>query len=104
MIASNWVDPPKRERKNRLNLNENDYFKQAMRREKTDRTTGPRLPKMPVLQDFQFYDVKRLTTLFEKEHAFEVFKHSQADKEKQLKQQVGTGGGDKRRFWRQPRL
>lgn len=66
-MASNWVDPPKRERKQRLNLNENELFK-TMRREKTDRSAGPRLPRMPPLQVgagvglgyyiLSFYDVR----------------------------------------------
>ncbi|MEW5311445.1 MAG: hypothetical protein WDW38_003160 [Sanguina aurantia] len=86
LIGNNWVDPPKRERKrNALNYNESEYFKQALKSGKGDRS-GPRLPKMPQLQEFQFYDVKRLTELFEKEQNFELFKHSQTQREAALKQ------------------
>lgn len=45
---------------------------------------------MPQLQEFQFYDVKRLTELFEKEQNFELFKHSQTQREAALKQSVGA--------------
>ncbi|GMH40196.1 hypothetical protein BSKO_08100 [Bryopsis sp. KO-2023] len=85
IIGNNWVDPPKRERKRVLNYSESDYYKQAMKTGKSERSTGPRLPKMPQLQDFQFFDVRRLTELFEQENAFEVWKHQQKQKEEQAK-------------------
>ncbi len=31
-----------------------------------------RAPKMPALADFQFFDIGRLTQLFEKEHAYDT--------------------------------
>ena len=54
-------------------------------------------PQPPVclpacLQDFQFYNVKRLTELFEKENSHEVFRHTLAAKEASMRAQVG---GDK---------
>lgn len=39
-------------------------------------------------QDFQFYDIKRLTALFEKENAYEAWRTAQAEKEKALRAQV----------------
>lgn len=36
-----------------------------------------RLPKMPAFQDFQFYDIPRLTELYEKEHAHDVWAAAQ---------------------------
>eukprot|EP00951_Prasinocladus_malaysianus_P026084 scaffold230446_cov41-Prasinocladus_malaysianus.AAC.1 len=39
------------------------------------KTKGPRLSKMPQLHDYQFYDVKRLTELYNKDHAYEIYKH-----------------------------
>ena len=36
-----------------------------------------RLPKMPAFQDFQFYDIPRLTELYEKEHAHDVWASAQ---------------------------
>ena len=49
--GSNWVDPPKRERKRVVNYAENEYFRQAMKAGGgAGRGGGPRLPKMPQLQ------------------------------------------------------
>ena len=31
LAGHNWVDPPKRERKNRVNYSENEYFKGQMK-------------------------------------------------------------------------
>lgn len=52
------MDPPKRERKRHLlNYNDAEYYKNAMKAGAKGDPRGPRLPKMPVLQDFQFYNV-----------------------------------------------
>ena len=51
-------------------------------------TAGPRLPKMPVLQDFQFFDTPRLLALYEQEHAYELHKHALATREAAAKAQV----------------
>jgi SWI/SNF-related matrix-associated actin-dependent regulator of chromatin subfamily A member 5 len=48
--GSNWVDPPKRERKRVVNYAENEYFRQAMKSGTGPRASGLRLPKMPQLQ------------------------------------------------------
>ena len=48
--GSNWVDPPKRERKRVVNYAENEYFRQAMKSGAGPRAAGVRLPKMPQLQ------------------------------------------------------
>ncbi|EIE25592.1 hypothetical protein COCSUDRAFT_46779 [Coccomyxa subellipsoidea C-169] len=48
LAGSNWIDPPKRERKR---------------------------------VDFQFFNVPRLTEIFDKEQAYELFKHAQSQKE-----------------------
>ncbi len=48
------------------------------KREYGPRNTGPKLPKMPALQDFQFFNTARLTQLYEKDNTYEVHKHSQA--------------------------
>ncbi|KAK9820501.1 hypothetical protein WJX72_011031 [[Myrmecia] bisecta] len=87
LIGHNWIDPPKRERKRVVNYAENEFFRQAMAKTGGQRSTGPRLPKMPQLQDFQFFDIKRLTELFDKENAYEVFKHQQGLKEAAARQQ-----------------
>mmetsp|Transcript_40687 Transcript_40687/g.90456 ORF Transcript_40687/g.90456 Transcript_40687/m.90456 type:complete len:1088 (-) Transcript_40687:511-3774(-) len=87
IIGNNWVDPPKRERKRVANYSESEYYKNAMKAGTKERASGPRLPKMPQLQDFQFYNTKRLTELFEKQNMYEVFQHQQQQKESQLKGQ-----------------
>ncbi|XP_024388673.1 probable chromatin-remodeling complex ATPase chain [Physcomitrium patens] len=65
IIADNWIEPPKRERKR--NYSESDYFKQAMRAGPVPKPREPRIPRMPQLHDFQFFNTQRLTELFEKE-------------------------------------
>lgn len=72
-----------------VNYAENEYFKQQMAGGKPGpRAGGPRLPKMPVLQDFQFYNAARLTEIYEKDAAYELHKHIMAQKEAAARQQV----------------
>lgn len=71
-----------------VNYAENEYFRQAMKSGTGPRASGLRLPKMPQLQDFQFFNVPRLTEIFDKEQAYEMFKHSQAQKEAAARAQV----------------
>ncbi|GLI59043.1 hypothetical protein VaNZ11_000871 [Volvox africanus] len=88
IMGSNWVDPPKRERKRHLlNYNDAEYYKNALKAGVKGDPRGPRLPKMPVLQDFQFYNVTRIQELYEKEHLYETHKHAMAAKEATLKNQ-----------------
>eukprot|EP00878_Enallax_costatus_P003452 GHUV01003663.1.p1 GENE.GHUV01003663.1~~GHUV01003663.1.p1 ORF type:complete len:1042 (+),score=456.73 GHUV01003663.1:458-3583(+) len=87
VMAHNWVEPSKRERKRVLNYSEADYYKQALKTGKSDRSTATRIGKMPVLNDFQFFNVKRLTELYEKEHAAEQHRALMAQKESALKGQ-----------------
>ncbi|KAG6553414.1 hypothetical protein Mapa_005149 [Marchantia paleacea] len=65
MIAENWIEPPRRERKR--NYSETEYFKQAMRAGTVTKPREPRIPRMPQLHDFQFFNNTRLTELYEKE-------------------------------------
>lgn len=46
---------------------------------------------MPLLADFQFFNTKRLTELYEKEHTHEQHKALMSQKETNLKQQVCVG-------------
>lgn len=86
----NWVDPPKRERKRVVNYAENEYFRNAMKPGGGRSTQGgPRLPKMPALQDFQFYNTQRLMQLYEQDQAYEVHKHAVAQREAAARAQVG---------------
>ena len=43
-----------------------------------------------LLQDFQFFNTARLTEIFDKEQNYEVFKHTQAQKEQAARAQVRT--------------
>ncbi|KAL4858477.1 ISWI chromatin-remodeling complex ATPase [Chlorella vulgaris] len=91
LMGANWVDPPKRERKRVATYAEGQYFKDAMqKREYGPRNTGPKLPKMPALQarhDFQFFNIPRLTALYEKDNQHEVHRHSLAQREDALRKQ-----------------
>ncbi|KAG2500855.1 hypothetical protein HYH03_001616 [Edaphochlamys debaryana] len=87
IMGSNWIDPPKRERKRHmLNYNDADYYKNALKTGQT-KDAKTRVPKMPVLQDFQFFNVPRIQELYEKEHAHELFTQARASKEQTLKNQ-----------------
>ncbi len=93
LMGANWVDPPKRERKRVVNYAENEFYRAAMAKTSGPRAGGPRLPKMPALQDFQFFNTARLTELFEREQAHEIHKHVTAQKEAQARAQVRDGCG-----------
>uniref|UniRef100_A0A061QM65 SWI/SNF-related matrix-associated actin-dependent regulator of chromatin subfamily A member 5 n=1 Tax=Tetraselmis sp. GSL018 TaxID=582737 RepID=A0A061QM65_9CHLO len=87
IMSSNWVDPPRRERKRIHNYSEQEYYRQTMSRGQGPKQGGPRLSKMPQLQDFQFYNISRLSEIYEKEHAYEIHKHQMAQKESAAKAQ-----------------
>ncbi|KAK1387617.1 ISWI chromatin-remodeling complex ATPase CHR17 [Heracleum sosnowskyi] len=66
IVSDNWVEPPRRERKR--NYSESEYFKQTMRQNNgPSRPKEPRIPRMPQLHDFQFFNMQRLSELYEKE-------------------------------------
>ena len=46
------------------------------------------MPKQPQHADFQFFDTDRLNELYEKETAYEIFKHQQAQKKAAAEAQV----------------
>ena len=83
LMGANWVDPPERKRKRVVSYAENEFFRQAQGKEpRAPRGGGgPRLSKMPALQDFQFFDVPRLTQLYDREHAHELHRHALAQRE-----------------------
>ena len=72
-VAANWIGPGTRERK-KVKYNENEYYRDKMTGGPRQ-SKGPRLPKIPVMHDFQFFDTVRLTQLFEKESLYEQYKH-----------------------------
>ncbi|KAG2445911.1 hypothetical protein HXX76_000514 [Chlamydomonas incerta] len=87
IMGSNWIDPPKRERKrHQLNYNDADYYKNALKTGAKD-PRALRLPKMPQLQDFQFFNVPRIQELYEKEHVHEQHKHALTSREQALRNQ-----------------
>lgn len=67
-----WIEPSKRERKK--NYNEDQYFRSAMSKE-AGGPKAPKLPKMPVTYDFQFYNSARLNELIEVEKTAILTKH-----------------------------
>ncbi|KAH7616623.1 hypothetical protein Ndes2526B_g08720 [Nannochloris sp. 'desiccata'] len=77
LMGANWVDPPKRDRKRVISYAEN----QAAARKGEAKPAGPRLTKMPNLPDYQFYNTARLTELYKKQEALELFAHEQSKKE-----------------------
>jgi SWI/SNF-related matrix-associated actin-dependent regulator of chromatin subfamily A member 5 len=48
---------------------------------KVSKSSGPRLSKIPQLHDFQFFNTTRLTEIYEKDHAYEIYKHQMSQKE-----------------------
>ncbi|CAN8269599.1 unnamed protein product [Cochlearia groenlandica] len=73
IVSDNWNDPPKRER--RRNYCESESSKQTLRQVVPVKSKDPRIPRMPQLHDFQFFNIKRLTELYEKEVRYLVQKH-----------------------------
>eukprot|EP01018_Ginkgo_biloba_P017716 Gb_39649 [translate_table: standard] len=85
VATDNWIEPPKRERKR--NYSESEYFKQAMRQGGPAKPREPRIPRMPQLHDFQFFNIQRLTELYEKEVRYLMQSHQR----NQAKDTVGEG-------------
>ncbi|THU68957.1 hypothetical protein C4D60_Mb08t09300 [Musa balbisiana] len=83
LVTDNWVEPPRRERKR--NYSDADYFKQALRQGGPAKSKEPRIPRMPQLHDFQFFNTQRLSELYEKEVRYLM----QAHQKNQLKDTIG---------------
>uniref|UniRef100_A0A673JK64 Probable global transcription activator SNF2L1 n=1 Tax=Sinocyclocheilus rhinocerous TaxID=307959 RepID=A0A673JK64_9TELE len=64
LVITNWIEPPKRERK--ANYAVDAYFREALRVSEPKAPKAPRPPKQPNVQDFQFFP-PRLFELLEKE-------------------------------------
>uniref|UniRef100_A0A8C2WT83 SNF2 related chromatin remodeling ATPase 5 n=1 Tax=Cyclopterus lumpus TaxID=8103 RepID=A0A8C2WT83_CYCLU len=67
LVITNWIEPPKRERK--ANYAVDAYFREALRVSEPKAPKAPRPPKQPNVQDFQFFP-PRLFELLEKEILF----------------------------------
>lgn len=88
LMGANWVEPAERKRKRIASYAENEFYRQVVqKREYGPRQGGPRVARMPVLQDFQFFNIKRIQELYEKENAFEAHKAAMAQKEAAARQQ-----------------
>ncbi|RWR94121.1 ISWI chromatin-remodeling complex ATPase CHR11 [Cinnamomum micranthum f. kanehirae] len=85
LVSENWVEPSRRERKR--NYSESDYFKHAMRQGGPAKQREPRIPRMPQLHDFQFFNTQRLNELYEKEVRYLM----QIHQKNQLKDTIGDG-------------
>ena len=57
---------------------------------KEERQKGPRLAKMPQLNDFQFFDIKRIEELYAIEHAHETWKYNQMHRRHELEKTNST--------------
>ena len=82
-IADNWIGPGPRERRRKMmgGYNENDYFRDKLNQPKgPSGPKMPRLPKMPNMHEFQFFNVGRITDLYEKESRYEHHRHQQQQK------------------------
>jgi len=80
-VGATWVEPSKRDRKK--NYNEDQYFRSLSSKEGGG-AKMPKMPKMPVTHDFQFYNSERLTEIIEKEKKAILGKH-----EIQMMEQTG---------------
>jgi hypothetical protein len=90
-MASNWVEQQPRQRKMRINYNEAEFLKASMKAAaKEERQKGPRLAKMPQLNDFQFFDTKRIEELYAIEHAHETWKYNQMHRRHELEKSNAT--------------
>jgi len=76
MIGANWIDPPKRERKK--NYNETEYYRKAFTGPAGSKAGGPRLPKIPKMEDFQFFKTARIQELYDKEAEFLTYEWQRA--------------------------
>ena len=88
-MASNWVEQP-RQRKLRVNYNEAEFMKSSLKAAKDDKPKGPRLSKMPQLNDFQFFNTARIEELYAIEHAHETWKFNQHHKRLELEKNGAT--------------
>ncbi|KAJ4820885.1 chromatin-remodeling protein 11 [Rhynchospora pubera] len=88
LVTDNWIEPPRRERKR--NYSESEYFKQAMRQGAPAKPREQKVPKMPHLHDFQFFNNQRLNELYEKEVKYLV----QTSSKNKEKEKDGLGDAD----------
>ena len=66
IISSNWIDPPKRERKK--NYSENQYYKDQMNQGgRPSGKSGPRIARLQQMNDFQFFQVKKIQAFYDKD-------------------------------------
>jgi SWI/SNF-related matrix-associated actin-dependent regulator of chromatin subfamily A member 5 len=70
LAAQNWVEPGGRRDKKRGTYNENEYFRDRLQQApRVARPVGPKLPVLPKLHDFQFFNTPRIQQIQDKEEA-----------------------------------
>lgn len=77
VVSENWVEPPKRER--RRNYLETDYYSETVKQVGSAKTKERKMPRMPHMHDFQFFNSQRLSELFEKELSCHLGTHRRKD-------------------------
>ena len=67
LAAQNWVDPTGRRDKKRGNYNENEYYRDRLQQAPRVVKSGPKMPALPKMHDFQLYNVARIQQIQDKE-------------------------------------
>jgi SWI/SNF-related matrix-associated actin-dependent regulator of chromatin subfamily A member 5 len=66
---NNWIEPPKRSRK-QANYTVDTYYKEVLRMSEPKAPKAPRPPKQPVVQDFQFFPQSLIELLEQEIYAY----------------------------------
>ncbi|CAG9463301.1 unnamed protein product [Pedinophyceae sp. YPF-701] len=82
LIAANWVEPAKRERKKMYN--ETEYFRQVMGAPAPKKREVVWVKRVP-LNDFQFFDRERAEALYAKEEAYLKHRAFMEEREEQMR-------------------
>ena len=87
IISSNWIDPPKRERKK--NYNETDYYRNAMAQSaRPAKTAGPKIAKLQQMNDFQFYNTSRIQEIYDKDVRRKTYEWNKENEKKKDDQEA----------------
>jgi len=90
LISSNWIDPPKRERKK--NYNETDYYRNAMAQAaRPAKTAGPKIAKLQQMNDFQFYNTTRIQEIYDKDVRRKTYEWNKENDKKQNEAKTEDG-------------
>lgn len=87
IISSNWIDPPKRERKK--NYNETDYYRNAMAQSaRPAKAAGPKIAKLQQMNDFQFYNTSRIQEIYDKDVRRKTYEWNKENEKKKDDQEA----------------